>query len=139
MCLKVIIFLVDIFSLLKSTDSLLNYQFIYLLYSLRTRTVLTLIYVFLWSVPLGTAKVLSLSPHVTEHFFFLTSGPAPSRIANSVLTELVVLDTVPLSEESAVSKIFITVVYCLHAPISSTSKLQFFWWHFFISLMILLW
>ena len=29
------------------------------------------------------------------------SGPAPSRIANSVLTELVVLDTVPLSAESA--------------------------------------
>lgn len=26
------------------------------------------------------------------------SGPAPERIANSVLTELVVLDTIPLSD-----------------------------------------
>lgn len=31
------------------------------------------------------------------------SGPAAKRIANSVLTELVVLDTIPLSEECAVS------------------------------------
>lgn len=38
------------------------------------------------------------------------SGPAASRIANSVLTELVVLDTIPLSDASMVSKT-ITISY----------------------------
>ena len=43
----------------------------------------------------GARRVFAFASHG------VFSGPAPSRIANSVLTELVVLDTVPLSEESA--------------------------------------
>lgn len=45
----------------------------------------------------GARRVFAFASHG------VFSGPAPTRIANSVLTELVVLDTVPLSEESAVS------------------------------------
>ena len=46
----------------------------------------------------GARRVFAFASHG------VFSGPAPTRIANSVLTELVVLDTVPLSEESAVSQ-----------------------------------
>jgi len=42
----------------------------------------------------GARRVFAFASHG------VFSGPAPSRIANSVLTELVVLDTVPLSEAS---------------------------------------
>jgi ribose-phosphate pyrophosphokinase len=42
----------------------------------------------------GARRVFAFASHG------VFSGPAPGRIANSVLTELVVLDTVPLSEES---------------------------------------
>ena len=81
----------------------------------------------------GTAPFLSFS---SFQLFILHClplsllGPAPSRIANSVLTELVVLDTVPLSEESAVSQHSYLVLYCsfsfyfqcgclfMHLPIS---------------------
>lgn len=43
----------------------------------------------------GARRVYAFASHG------VLSGPAPSRIANSVLTELVVLDTVPLSEAAA--------------------------------------
>ena len=43
----------------------------------------------------GARRVFAFASHG------VFSGPAPSRIAASVLTELVVLDTVPLSEASA--------------------------------------
>lgn len=42
----------------------------------------------------GARRVFAFASHG------VFSGPAPARIANSVLTELVVLDTVPLSEAS---------------------------------------
>ena len=58
-----------------------------------------------------SSSFLSLYISTPNYSYFVSyftppslSGPAPSRIANSVLTELVVLDTVPLSEESAVSQ-----------------------------------
>lgn len=44
----------------------------------------------------GARRVFAFATHG------VLSGPAPQRIANSVLTELVVLDTVPLSEASLV-------------------------------------
>jgi ribose-phosphate pyrophosphokinase len=49
----------------------------------------------------GARRVFAFASHG------VFSGPAPTRIANSVLTELVVLDTVPLSEESAVSTAYV--------------------------------
>ena len=45
----------------------------------------------------GARRVFAFASHG------VFSGPAPSRIANSVLTELVVLDTIPLSPQAAVS------------------------------------
>jgi len=44
----------------------------------------------------GARRVFAFASHG------VFSGPAASRIANSVLTELVVLDTVPLSDASLV-------------------------------------
>ena len=51
----------------------------------------------------GARRVFAFASHG------LFSGPAPSRIANSVLTELVVLDTIPLSPEAAVSIAWLVV------------------------------
>lgn len=48
----------------------------------------------------GARRVFAFASHG------VLSGPAASRIANSVLTELVVLDTIPLSEASLVSFFF---------------------------------
>ena len=45
----------------------------------------------------GARRVFAFASHG------VLSGPAASRISNSVLTELVVLDTIPLSNESMVS------------------------------------
>ena len=45
----------------------------------------------------GARRVFAFATHG------VLSGPAPKRIANSVLTELVCLDTVPLSEASLVT------------------------------------
>ena len=53
----------------------------------------------------GARRVFAFASHG------VFSGPAPTRIANSVLTELVVLDTVPLSEESAVSQFYFILFY----------------------------
>ena len=44
----------------------------------------------------GARRVFAFASHG------VLSGPAATRIASSVLTELVVLDTVPLSEASVV-------------------------------------
>ena len=61
----------------------------------------------------GARRVFAFASHG------VFSGPAPTRIANSVLTELVVLDTVPLSEESAVSQFyFVLFLFSLLLPSS---------------------
>jgi len=45
----------------------------------------------------GARRVFAFASHG------VLSGPAATRIANSVLTELVVLDTIPLSDAAMVS------------------------------------
>ena len=51
----------------------------------------------------GARRVFAFATHG------VFSGPAPSRIKNSVLTELVVLDTVMLSAEAAVRNTFVSL------------------------------
>jgi ribose-phosphate pyrophosphokinase len=55
----------------------------------------------------GARRVFAFASHG------VLSGPAAKRIAQSVLTELVVLDTIPLTEESQVTRqiIVLTLVF----------------------------
>ena len=68
----------------------------------------------------GARRVFAFASHG------VFSGPAPTRIANSVLTELVVLDTVPLSEESAVSQFyFILFIFVFIFVVITKAKFSF--------------
>lgn len=74
----------------------------------------------------GARRVFAFASHG------VLSGPAPERIANSVLTELVVLDTIPLSEAALVSRstIVFDVSHRLFRPLESLrNSLSVLCWH----------